>query len=221
MITLGKVSTRQAGLIKQRCQALRTGSSQSMPCSIRLGPPSPLTLAAYPGTVITEQSTMLNSLSLTVGRVATQVFCTKRSPNCTACPLRHDCDYALANGQHLQPGLVRPKKATPRPRKPASRANAILALPSADNASATGAASDTSACHSSKLPQSTTIVSTHIPTRPEQRHTHAFVRHASLPLQHADKACVLCSAKGLLMCTFLSQDASGSPALSTYKLSDR
>ena len=64
MITLGKVSTCQAGLIKQRCQALRTGSSQSMPCSIRLGPPSPLTLAAYPGTVITEQSTMLNRLSI-------------------------------------------------------------------------------------------------------------------------------------------------------------
>lgn len=67
-----------------------------------------------------------------------QVFCTKRNPNCMACPLRHECDYALANGQHLQPGLVRPKKATPRPKKPASRANAMLALPSADSASAGG-----------------------------------------------------------------------------------
>ncbi len=67
-----------------------------------------------------------------------QVFCTKRNPNCMACPLRHECDYALANGQHLQPGRVRPKKATPRPRKPASRANAMLALPSGDSASAGG-----------------------------------------------------------------------------------
>lgn len=68
-----------------------------------------------------------------------QVFCTKRNPNCMACPLRHECDYALANGQHLEPGLVQPKKATARgPRKSASRANAILALPAADSAAVSG-----------------------------------------------------------------------------------
>lgn len=28
-----------------------------------------------------------------------QVFCTKRDPNCTACPLRSHCEYALSNGR--------------------------------------------------------------------------------------------------------------------------
>ena len=63
-----------------------------------------------------------------------QVFCTKRSPNCTACPLRHECDYALANGRHLEPQAAQPKKATPGcPRKSAqSRSDAMLVLPPAD-----------------------------------------------------------------------------------------
>lgn len=31
-----------------------------------------------------------------------QVFCTKRHPNCRECPLRSQCEYAIANGHHLQ-----------------------------------------------------------------------------------------------------------------------
>ena len=31
-----------------------------------------------------------------------QVFCSKREPNCAACPLRAHCDYAAANGRHFQ-----------------------------------------------------------------------------------------------------------------------
>lgn len=69
-----------------------------------------------------------------------QVFCTKRNPNCMACPLRHDCDYALAEGRHLEPGLVRAKKATPKKtRKPASESRAaMLTLPAATSDSMEG-----------------------------------------------------------------------------------
>ena len=69
-----------------------------------------------------------------------QVFCTKRNPNCMACPLRHECDYALAEGRHLEPGLVRPKKATAKkPRQHASESRAaMLTLPAAIDNSITG-----------------------------------------------------------------------------------
>lgn len=70
-----------------------------------------------------------------------QVFCSKQSPNCRACPLRHDCDYALAKGRHLDPGLVKPKKTAPKvSRKPSAAKKApTLALPAADTASLSGA----------------------------------------------------------------------------------
>ena len=57
-----------------------------------------------------------------------------------ACPLRHDCDYALAEGRHLEPGLVRPTKATPKkPRQHASESGAaMLTLPAATCDSETG-----------------------------------------------------------------------------------
>lgn len=31
-----------------------------------------------------------------------QVFCQARTPHCTACPLRGECDYAMQNKRHLQ-----------------------------------------------------------------------------------------------------------------------
>ena len=69
-----------------------------------------------------------------------QVFCTKRNPNCMACPLRHDCDYARAEGRHLEPGLVRPKKAAPKkPRQHASETRAaMLTLPAVASSSMEG-----------------------------------------------------------------------------------
>ncbi len=30
------------------------------------------------------------------------MFCSKRNPNCSACPLRSQCEYARANGRSLQ-----------------------------------------------------------------------------------------------------------------------
>lgn len=34
--------------------------------------------------------------------VLQQVFCSKKDPNCTACPLRGSCEYALSNGRRRQ-----------------------------------------------------------------------------------------------------------------------
>ena len=35
-------------------------------------------------------------------QTAVQVFCSKRNPNCSACPLRSQCEYARANGAYLR-----------------------------------------------------------------------------------------------------------------------
>ncbi len=40
-----------------------------------------------------------------------QVFCSKVSPNCGACPLQASCEYALNNGKRLQPQAVKPSSA--------------------------------------------------------------------------------------------------------------
>ncbi|KAL0042280.1 hypothetical protein WJX77_008246 [Trebouxia sp. C0004] len=37
-----------------------------------------------------------------------KVFCSKVSPNCGACPLQANCEYALNNGKRLQPQAVKP-----------------------------------------------------------------------------------------------------------------
>ncbi len=37
-----------------------------------------------------------------------QVFCSKVSPNCGACPLQASCEYALNNGKRLQPQPMKP-----------------------------------------------------------------------------------------------------------------
>ena len=40
--------------------------------------------------------------SLKLKSMRRQVFCSKREPNCAACPLRPHCDYAAANGRQFQ-----------------------------------------------------------------------------------------------------------------------
>ena len=53
-----------------------------------------------------------------------QVFCSKRNPNCSACPLRPQCEYAQANGRHLKkppgPSNMPIPEATPAQAGPAS-----------------------------------------------------------------------------------------------------
>lgn len=44
-----------------------------------------------------------------------QVFCSKRDPNCSACPLRSQCEYAQANGRHLKKRRAPSSKADPDP----------------------------------------------------------------------------------------------------------
>ena len=123
MITLGKVST----YLPQLCCNVFAGKVDRSRGPSSASPNLPDAMSVWRAAVQPRH-----------WHTTVQVFCTKRNPNCTACPLRHECDYALANGQHLQPGLVRPKKAAPRPKQPASRATAMLALPSADSATAAG-----------------------------------------------------------------------------------
>ena len=40
-----------------------------------------------------------------------QVFCSKVSPNCGACPLQASCEYALNNGKRLQPQAMKPSSS--------------------------------------------------------------------------------------------------------------
>ena len=42
---------------------------------------------------------------------ALQVFCSKVSPNCGACPLQSSCEYALGNGKKFQPQAASPRPA--------------------------------------------------------------------------------------------------------------
>ena len=77
-----------------------------------------------------------------------------------ACPLRHDCDYALAEGRHLEPGLVRPKNATPkkaRKHTSGSRA-AMLALPAAATDSMKGTSHETY-CSNARMASSQDTIS--------------------------------------------------------------
>ena len=50
-----------------------------------------------------------------------QVFCSKVSPNCGACPLQTSCDYALSNGKRFHP---------PPPTTPAAPAQVDPDMPS-------------------------------------------------------------------------------------------
>lgn len=50
-----------------------------------------------------------------------KVFCLKQRPNCSACPLRHICEYALHKGPHLQ--------AAPAPQPQCGQASAVSAPP--------------------------------------------------------------------------------------------
>ena len=49
----------------------------------------------------------------TITPLGTQVFCSKRDPNCSACPLRPQCEYAQANGRHFQKKTAPSSAAAP------------------------------------------------------------------------------------------------------------
>ena len=84
--------------------------------------------------------------------VRRQVFCSKREPNCAACPLRPHCDYAAANGRQFQhaaagaAGAADPaQNPAPDPAPSASRGTGASAAGASDPAVNAGPADPSAA----------------------------------------------------------------------------
>ena len=59
-----------------------------------------------------------------------QVFCSKVSPNCGACPLQASCEYALNNGKRLQPQAMKPSSVQHQVSCTLSTSNALFSTDS-------------------------------------------------------------------------------------------
>ncbi|BDA42645.1 probable protein ROS1A at C-terminar half [Coccomyxa sp. Obi] len=72
-----------------------------------------------------------------------KVFCSKRDPNCSACPLRPQCEYAQANGRHFQKKTAPSTAAVPE-------ADHVQAQPATPQAAEAPHQSDTSTSEASE-----------------------------------------------------------------------